>query len=205
MSIDAAREGSHQSLDKWNAICTHIDKPSRSPVSVLDRHQGPSMWAHTLSEIATQRSDGIVDHHLVGAILERRFRGIEIPNYPAHPGSRPTSRAGDFEVSNLVYHVTTTPIQSTFQKCAENIRAGLHPILLVPAERENKALRQAQDEGIGKRISVIPMEAFVTLNIVHLATDEDKDFFDVLKEIVEIYNRRLAAVESDLALQIQVR
>ena len=148
-------------------------------------------------EDAKQYSDGMVEHHLVGAILERRFRGIEIPNYPAHTGSRSASRAGDFEISNLVYHVTTTPIQSTFQKCAENIRAGLHPILLVTEERENKALRLAQDEGIDKRISVVPIEAFITLNIVHLAIDEDKDFFDMLKEIVEIYNGRLAAVESD--------
>ena len=28
------------------------------------------------------------------------------------------------------------------------------------------------------------------MNIIELATDENKDFFGVLKEIVEIYNRR---------------
>ena len=167
----------------------------------IDRQQSPSTWVHALVEDAKQRSDGIVEHHLVGAILERRFRGIEIPNYPAHAGSRPTTSVGNFEISRLVYHVTATPIRSIIQKCAENIRAGLRPILLVPAERENEALRLAQDEGIDKEISVIPIEAFVTLTIVHLATDENKNFFDVLKEIVEIYAGRLAAVESDMSLQ----
>ena len=33
----------------------------------------------------------------------------------------------------------TTPFRSVIQKCAENIRAGLYPILLVPTEQENKA------------------------------------------------------------------
>jgi len=32
-----------------------------------------------------------------------------------------------------------------------------------------------------------------------------KDFFGVLEEIVMIYNKRLAEVETDLSLQIQVR
>ena len=158
-----------------------------------------------LVEDAKQRSDGIVEHHLVGATLERRFKGIEIPNYPAHAGSQPTSRVGDFEISKQVYHVTATPIRSTIQKCTENIKAELHPILLVPAERENKAHKLAQDEGIDEEISVISIETFVALIIVHLAIDEDKDSFDVLKEIVEIYNGRLAAVESDMSLQLQVR
>jgi hypothetical protein len=75
----------------------------------------------------------------------------------------------------------------------------------VPAERENKAHKLAQDEGIDEEISVISIETFVALIIVHLAIDEDKDSFDVLKEIVEIYNGRLAAVESDMSLQLQVR
>ncbi len=35
--------------------------------------------------------------------------------------------------------------------------------------------------------------------------EENKDFFSILKEIVEIYNKRLSKVETDLSLQIQVR
>jgi hypothetical protein len=45
----------------------------------------------------------------------------------------------------------------------------------------------------------------VALNIIELATEESKDFFSVLKEIVEIYNRRLQEVETDLSLRIEVR
>jgi len=46
---------------------------------------------------------------------------------------------------------------------------------------------------------------FVAVNIIELATKESKDFFSVLKEIVEIYNERLSEVETDVSLQIEVR
>lgn len=170
----------------------------------IDRRQAPSTWVHMIVENAKQRSGGIVEQHLIGAKLERRFKDILIPNHPAHAGDLQTSRTGDFEISKLVYHVTATPSRKVIQKCAGNISAGLHPILLVPAEQENKARILAQDEGIDKELSVISIEAFIALNIIELATDENKDFFGVLKEIVEIYNKRLAEVETDLSLQIQV-
>ncbi len=40
--------------------------------------------------------------------------------------------------------------------------------------------------------------------IIELAADENKDFFAVLQEIVQIYNRRLGEVETDLSLRIEV-
>jgi len=53
-------------------------------------------------------------------------------------------------------------------------------------------------------LTIISIEDFVALNIIELATEENKDFFGILQDIVHIYNRRLAAVETDLSLQIEV-
>jgi len=80
----------------------------------------------------------------------------------------------------------------------------LYLVLLVPREQESKARVLAQDEGIVKELTIISIEDFVALNIIELATDESKDFFAVLKEIIEIYNKRLSEVETDLSLQIEV-
>lgn len=170
----------------------------------IDRRQTPATWVHVIVENARHRSGGIVEQHLVGAKLERRFKDLTIPNHPAHSGDRQTARAGNFEISKLVYHVTATPTRNVIQKCADNIKAGLHPILLTPGEQENKARVLAQDEGIDKELTIISLEDFVALNIIELAIDENKDFFRVLKEITEIYNKRLGEVETDLSLQIQV-
>lgn len=171
----------------------------------VDRRQAPTAWVNLIVENAKQRSGGVVEQHLVGAKLERRFEDIEIPNHPAHAGDRQTARAGDFTISQLVYHVTATPSRNVIQKCAENTKIGLHPILLVPSEQEFKAIALAQDEGVDKELTIISIEAFVALNIIELATEENKDFFGVLQDIVQIYNRRLAEVETDLSLRIEVR
>lgn len=81
----------------------------------------------------------------------------------------------------------------------------MYPILLVPSEQEYRARALAQDEGIDKNVAIVSIEAFVALNIMELAMDEKKEFFAILQEIVHIYNRRLAEVETDLSLQIEVR
>lgn len=171
----------------------------------IDRRQAPTAWIHLIVENAKQRSSGIVEQHLVGAKLERRFRGARVPNHPAHAGDLQTARLGDFEVASIIYHVTANPSREVIQKCANNIKAGQNPLLLVPSEQENRSKVLAQEEGIENGLLIISIENFIALNIVELATDERKDFFSVLKEIIDIYNRRLKEVETDLSLQIEVR
>lgn len=170
----------------------------------IDRRQAPTAWIQLLVENARTRSGGILEQHLVGAKLERRFTEINIPNHPAHAGDRQTTRDGDFSVSDIVYHVTATPGRSVIQKCAANLQVGKHPILLVPSNQENRAKVLAEDEGIGKELIILSLEGFIGANIIELAIEEHKDFFAILQEIVNIYNKRLAEVETDLSLQIEV-
>ncbi len=170
----------------------------------IDRRQAPSSWVQLIMENAKDRSGGVVEQHLVGAKLERRFK-TQIPNYPAHAGDKQTARDGDFAVSRLVFHVTATPNRAVIQKCAANLVAGMHPVLLVRSDQETKAKALAEDEGIGTQLTLTSIENFVAFNIIELAATEEKEFFTILKEIVEIYNRRLGEVETDLSLQIEVQ
>jgi hypothetical protein len=171
----------------------------------INRRQAPASWINLIVENAKTHSGGVVEQHLVGAKLARRFKEIPIPNFPAHAADQQTARAGDFTISNLVYHVTATPSRNVIQRCVQNTRVGLDPILLVPREQEYKAIALAEDEGIRLEITIISIEDFIALNIIELATEEGKNFFAVLQEIVAIYNSRLAEVETDLSLQIEVR
>ncbi|MBX3054339.1 MAG: DUF4928 family protein [Caldilineaceae bacterium] len=171
----------------------------------IDRRQSPATWVNAIVENAKGRSGGVVEQQLVGAKLAKRFKDINIANHPAHAGDRQTERAGDFAISQLAYHVTASPSRNVLQRCAQNIKAGLHPILVVPEEQRNRAQILAQDEGIHKEMAIISIEDFVAFNIIELATEENKDFFSVLQEIVEIYNSRLTEVETDLSLRIEVR
>lgn len=171
----------------------------------IDRRQAPSTWMNIILENAKGRSGGIVEQQLIGAKLERRFKEISIANYPAHAGDKQTERVGDFSISKMVYHITAAPSRQVLQKCSDNLKAGLHPILLIPRNQENKTRILAQDEGIDQSLSIITIEDFIAVNIIELATEEKKDFFSILKEIIDIYNRRLQEVETDLSLLIEVR
>jgi hypothetical protein len=169
----------------------------------FDRRHGPTAWMHLIIESAKDHSGGIVEQHLVGAKLERRFAGQTIENYPAHAGDKQTAREGDFSIASLVYHVTATPTRSVIQKCAANAQAGKLPALLTTAEQVGRARALAQDEGVEGNLVILSIEDFVGLNIIELATAEEKSLFEVLQEIVSIYNRRLREVETDLSLQIE--
>lgn len=171
----------------------------------IDRRQAPTAWVRMIVENAKQRSGGIVEQHLVGAKLERRFPEIQVSNHPAHAGDRQTAREGDFTISSIIYHVTANPSRNVIEKCAANIHVGKYPMLLVPEDQVTKAKAIAQDEGVDQAMTVLSIEDFIALNIIEMAIGENKDFFAILQEIVEVYNRRLEEVETDLSLLIEVR
>jgi len=56
----------------------------------IDRRQAPTTWVNVIVENAKGRSGGVVEQQLVGAKLARRFKGISVPNHPAHAGDRQT-------------------------------------------------------------------------------------------------------------------
>lgn len=171
----------------------------------VDPSQTPAVWIRMIMEKAKQHSGGVVEQHLVGAKLARRFKNVAVPNFPAHAADRQTGRTGDFALSNFVYHVTATPSRGVLQKCADNLKAGFHPILLVPSKQEARARELAHETGISKLLTIVSLEEFVSMNIIEMAIEENKEFFGVLQEMIEIYNKRLAEVETDLSLQIEIR
>ncbi|RMG39717.1 MAG: DUF4928 domain-containing protein [Methanobacteriota archaeon] len=171
----------------------------------IDRRQTPTAWINLIIENAKSRSGGVVEQHLVGAKLAKRFSGLEVPNHPAHAADRQTGRTGDFVIRNLVFHVTANPSRDVVEKCRDNIQKGLHPILLIPKEVDYRAIALAQEEGIDRQISIVSIEDFVAVNIIELATAENTDFYAILQDIINIYNQRLSVVETDMSLQITLR
>ncbi len=169
-----------------------------------DRQHSPVAWIGSILEQAKGRSGGRVEQHLVGAKLEIRFPEAEIPNNPGHAGDVQTGRAGDFAMGTTVYHVTAAPARAVIEKCGANLTAGLHPVLLVPRNAVSKAVHVAEDLGMDKRITILAIEDFIALNIVEMAGGANAEFVKTLKEIVAVYNRRLAEVETDMALKIEI-
>lgn len=72
------------------------------------------------------------------------------------------------------------------------------------AQYTSKARVLAEEAAIHNELTIMSLEHFLALNIIELATEEERDLYSVLSEIIDIYNRRLADLETDLSLQIQL-
>ena len=169
-----------------------------------DRQLGPAKWIGNILAEAKERSCGKVEQHLVGAKLARAHPDIDIPNNPSHAGDLQTRRPGDFIVGSTAYHVTAAPGSAVVEKCATNLNAGLHPVLLVPRGQTDKARHIAEDQGIADRMTILAIEDFVAVNIIELSKGEQEAFVTVLKSIIAAYKSRLEAVETDQSLKIEV-
>jgi hypothetical protein len=169
-----------------------------------DRQLAPAEWIGNILAEAKERSCGKVEQHLVGAKLARAHPDLDVPNNPSHAGDVQTRRPGDFIVGSTAYHVTAAPGSAVVEKCAANLNAGLHPVLLVPSGQTDKARHIAEDQGIAHRMTIWAIEDFVGMNIIELSKGDQESFISVLKSIVATYNCRLEAVETDRSLKIEV-
>ena len=170
----------------------------------IDRTQSPVFWINLILGQAEGRSGGVVEQHLVGAKLAQRYPEASISNHPAHAADVQTDRTGDFAIHRTVYHITGAPTQRVIEKCIDNLRIGLHPVLLVPQSKKTRAQTLADLAEAESRITIMSIEDFIALNIIEMTTGQEQDFFDVLQAIVATYNQRLAEAETDLSLQIEV-
>ena len=170
----------------------------------INEAHSPITWINTILQGAKKKSDNRIAQHLVGAKLQKRHENCPIPNHPAHAADVQTERLGDFSIHDVVYHVTAAPSQAVIQKCAANIRAGKCPILLVPQDKKAATIGFAELDHLESQITVISIEDFIAVNIIEISVGEKTDFIQTLKDIVELYNKRLAEVESDMSLRIEI-
>jgi hypothetical protein len=181
------------------------DQLEGRPLKLLcNRQHSPAAWVDSILREAELRSGGAVERHLVGATLQRRHPEIAIPNHPGHAADAQTGRSGDFPLRNVSYHVTATDGKEAVERCRQNVGAGIHPVLVLPKRHLLKANAYAEIAGIENRISIIAIEDFITQNVIEMSTQQQLDFFDTLKAIVDEYNRRLEAVETDMSLKIEL-
>jgi hypothetical protein len=169
------------------------------------RHCSPSAWIAAILQEAKGKSGGKVEQHLVGAKLEKRHPSIEIANHPGHAGDVQTGRSGDFVVGTSCFHVTASPTSGVISKCAENVGTGLHPVLVVPRDQVAKARHLAEDHGIPNDITIIAIEDYLASNIIELSNGQQSEFVTTLQAIIDAYNRRLEAVETDMSLKIEIK
>jgi hypothetical protein len=171
-----------------------------------DRQCSPITWVSAILKKAEGRSGGRLEQHLIGAKLQERYaERIKVPKHPGHAADVQTRRSGDFDLGRVSYHVTSNPTRGHLQKCKENAAANRVPVLIVPAGKVEKARVYAGDEGMDNRVTILSIEDFVAQNVIEISSEYDVGVFEIMKAIIDEYNRRVMEIEKDVSLVIQIQ
>lgn len=179
----------------------------RDPLKIsCDRQCSPKIWVNTILKKAEGRSGGRVEQHLIGAKLQERYaEKVKVPRHPGHAGDVQTGRSGDFDLGRVSFHVTSNPTRDHLQKCKENAATNRVPVLIVPADKVEHARVYASDEGIENRVTILSIEDFVAHNVIEISSEYGVGVFDIMKAIIDEYNRRVLEVEKDNSLTIEIQ
>ena len=160
-----------------------------------------------LLKAAEAGKSGPVAQHLVGAKLQLRFPDVAVANNPASAADQQTGRAGDFQIGDTAFHVTVAPTRDNlFDRVKENIRQGLRVYVLVPDEKVTTARGYAEEQLLGQasRIAVCAIESFVAHNVDELAMFAQDRLLQGFRALLEMYNQRADAVETDKSVLIDI-
>lgn len=146
---------------------------------------------------------GAVAEYLVGAKLALRFPDYDIRNSAASAADDQANEQGDFQINDSVFHVTISPNRGHYDKCQRNLANDLRVFLLVPDSMLAGARQNAYLE-MGSQVSVEAIESFVSQNIEEISDFANERIACNIKSLLEKYNERVAEVETDLALQINI-
>lgn len=176
--------------------------------AILDPSASISTTVHRLIEAAQEAGGsaaGAMIQHLVGAKLELRFPDRDIGKDSYAASDQSTGRFGDFQVGNIAYHVTMAPSDALFsRRVADNIKAHIRPVVLVPDARLEAAQQLAANAEVVDKTGVFSLESFVGLNVDEMTLDADIGFEEGLRKLIQRYNRRVQCIEPDPSLLIEV-
>ena len=147
--------------------------------------------------------EGPVAQYLVGAKLQLRFPEILISNESYSPAVEQTRSQGVFTVQDTVFYVIVAPMTAIYAKCAINLSEGKSVCILIPARSVEGARLNADNMASG-RIDVAAIESFVGFNVNEIAMFGKGASAQALLNLLEIYNSRVSAVETDLSLMIEI-
>lgn len=148
---------------------------------------------------------GAVLQHLVGAKLECAVGSGAVEHNSFSTADLPGCRAGDFQIHDVIIHVTTSPGEGVIERCQDNLDEGLKPIIVTLQKGVAVAEALAENKGISQRIDVFEIEQFVALNIYELGKFSAHGRQVAVSDLVERYNAIIENVETDPGLKLEFK
>lgn len=145
---------------------------------------------------------GAVMQHLVGAKLDYVTKGV-VTHHGFSVADAPSNRSGDFLVGDVAIHVTTAPGEALIRKCQGNLSTGLRPLIITTEDGVGGAKALSKQASVDDRLDVIEIEQFIATNIYEWSTFDRDARPTAVQDLIQRYNRIVAAAESDPSLRIE--
>jgi hypothetical protein len=148
---------------------------------------------------------GAMLQHLVGAKLDVVLGEGKIQHHGSSVADHPTARRSDFQIEAVAIHVTTHPGEALVMKCAENLAAGLRPLIITLGDGVEAAAFLLKTAGLADRVDVLDAGQFLTANVYERSLFRAAACEVTLARLLGRYNEIVAACETDPALRIALK
>jgi len=147
---------------------------------------------------------GAILQHLVGAKIDLVVGKGKLRHHGFSVADQSTERKGDYQVESVVVHVTTHPSEALIRKCAENLQAGLRPVIMTLGDGVMMAAILLKNSPLADRIDVLDVCQFLAANVYERSLFKVADCKVTLSKLLERYNEIVASCETDPSLQIKL-
>jgi hypothetical protein len=147
---------------------------------------------------------GAMLQHLVGAKLDLVLGQGKIHHHGFSVADGPTTRNADYQVEAVAVHVTTHPTEALARKCAENLKAGLKPLILTLGEAVRPAEFILETFDLKDRVDVLDAVQFLTANVYERSLFKAAQCKITLSALLERYNAIVDSCETDHSLGIKL-
>lgn len=180
----------------------------------LHYDQGKSLRANIedlLNQADEQQNDaggtnykGAMLQHLVGAKLDLVLGPGKVAHHGFTVADSSTARHGDYEVDEVVVHVTTNPGEALIRKCGSNLNSGLKPIIITIDDGVNASKYLLKNAQLCDRVDVLDAVQFLTANVYEKSLFQAAICRTTLSALLYRYNEIVAQCEANPAMQIKL-
>lgn len=147
---------------------------------------------------------GAMLQHLVGAKLDLVLGRGKVKHHGSSVADHSTERKGDYQVDAVTIHVTTHPTEALMRKCADNLKAGLKPLIVTVGEGVTGAAFLLRNFKLAERVDVLDAAQFLTANVYERSLFHAADYKLTLTKLLQRYNEIVSECETDPALQVKL-
>ena len=148
---------------------------------------------------------GAMLQHLVGAKLDVVLGEGKIQHHGFSVADHSTARQSDFQIETVAIHVTTHPSEALVAKCAENLQAGLKPLIITLGDGVKGAAFLLKSPNLADRVDVLDVGQFLTANVYERSLFKTAACKVTFSKLLDRYNEIVAGCETDPALRISIK